>query len=134
MKKYILMPLMAAVLFVPLSAAHAQFEGILFGTVDTSNPEGNAPTFDGGYNDINPGAGSASLDTAGVIALQNALTSAGYYRGPVTGTLDAGTSAAIKSYQRGNNLDVSGAADAHTLDHLGIGNRFGITAGTAFNN
>jgi hypothetical protein len=134
MKKYILTPLLAAALFFPLSAAHAQFEGILFGTVATSNPEGNAPTLGGGFNDITPGAGSVTLDAHGVIALQNALTSAGYYHGPINGSLDAGTSAAIKSYQRGNNLDVSGAADAYTLDRLGIGNRFGITAGTSFNN
>lgn len=134
MKKYILTPLLAAALFFPLSAAHAQFEGVLFGAIATSNAEGNAPTLGGGYNDITPGAGSATLDTNGVIALQTALTSAGYYHGPINGTLDSGTSTAIKAYQRGHNLDVSGAADAYTLDRLGIGNRFGITAGTSFNN
>lgn len=134
MKNHIFATLLAAALFIPLSAAHAQFEGILFGTVATSNPEGNAPTFGNGFNEINPGAGAVSLDAHGVMALQTALTSAGYYRGPIHGDLDAGTSAAIKSFQRGNNLDVSGAADAYTLDRLGIGNRFGITAGTSFNN
>lgn len=134
MKKTILASLLAAALLVPLSAAHAQFEGILFGAMATSNAEGNAPTLGGGLNDITPGAGSMTLDTQGIMTLQSALTSAGYYRGPINGNMDEHTSTAIKSYQRGNNLDISGSADAHTLDSLGIGPRFGITAGTSFNN
>lgn len=134
MKKTILTSLLAAALFVPFSAAHAQFEGILFGTMATSNAEGNAPTLGGSFNDITPGAGSMTLDAQGIMTLQSALTSAGYYRGPINGTMDEHTSTAIKAYQRGNNLDISGAADAYTLDSLGIGPRFGITAGTSFNN
>jgi peptidoglycan hydrolase-like protein with peptidoglycan-binding domain len=133
MKKHIFTPLLMAAVLVPVSAAHAQFEGILFGAMG-ANTEGNAPTTGGGFNDIAPGAGAVSLDANGIVALQTALTSAGFYKGAIDGQMTDATGTALKNYQRSQHLDVSGAADAHTLDRLGIGKRFGITAGTSFNN
>lgn len=133
MKKRIFTPLLMAAILLPLSAAHAQFEGILFGAF-TANTEGNAPSMGAGFNDITPGAGAITLDSHGMAAVQSALTSAGFYRGPIDGQSSDAMDSALKSFQRSQNIDVTGTADAYTLDRLGIGKRLGITAGTSFNN
>jgi hypothetical protein len=53
--------------------------------------------------------------------VQIELQQEGYYAGPVNGSLDAPTRAAIASYQRDHNLAISGTADETTVESLGLG-------------
>ncbi|HEX3808275.1 MAG TPA: peptidoglycan-binding protein [Rhizomicrobium sp.] len=52
--------------------------------------------------------------------LQKALAKAGFYKGPVNGTYDAATTAAVKAYQAKNGVPVDGVAGAATQQKLGL--------------
>src|SRR5205085_11269428 len=52
--------------------------------------------------------------------VQQALKDEGYYFGEVTGTKDAGTTAAIRRYQIRNGLQISGDLNEETLKSLGV--------------
>jgi hypothetical protein len=53
--------------------------------------------------------------------VQVALQDAGYYSGPITGSLDAETRAALASFQRDYGLTITGAVDEPTVESLGLG-------------
>jgi len=52
--------------------------------------------------------------------VQTALQDTGYYVGPVTGSLDVGTRAALANFQRDYGLPISGAIDEPTVETLGL--------------
>lgn len=52
--------------------------------------------------------------------VQSALQQEGYYSGPITGSLDAETRAALAGYQRDNGLTITGNADEATVESLGL--------------
>ncbi|PYL63759.1 MAG: hypothetical protein DMF25_09470 [Verrucomicrobia bacterium] len=52
--------------------------------------------------------------------VQVALQQEGYYTGPVTGSLDVQTRAALANYQRDQGLPVTGAIDQPTVQSLGL--------------
>jgi hypothetical protein len=52
--------------------------------------------------------------------VQTALQSAGYYFGPITGSLSVDTRAAIANFQRDYGLSITGAIDEETVEALGL--------------
>jgi len=52
--------------------------------------------------------------------VQVALQEAGYYAGPVTGSLNVETRAALANYQRDQGLLITGAIDQPTIESLGL--------------
>ena len=52
--------------------------------------------------------------------VQTALQDAGYYYGPVTGSLSVDTRAAIANFQRDYGLEITGAIDEPTVEALGL--------------
>ena len=52
--------------------------------------------------------------------VQTALQDAGYYYGPVTGSLSVDTRAAIANFQRDYGLTITGAIDEPTVEALGL--------------
>ena len=52
--------------------------------------------------------------------VQTALQGAGYYFGPITGSLSVDTRAAIASFQRDYGLPITGAIDEPTVEALGL--------------
>jgi Putative peptidoglycan binding domain len=52
--------------------------------------------------------------------VQNALQDAGYYYGPITGSLSINTRAAIANFQRDYGLQITGAIDEETVEALGL--------------
>jgi len=52
--------------------------------------------------------------------VQTALQDAGYYYGPITGSLSVDTRAAIANFQRDYGLQISGAIDEPTVEALGL--------------
>ena len=52
--------------------------------------------------------------------VQTALQDAGYYSGPITGSLDGETRAAIANFQREYGLPITGAVDEPTVQALGL--------------
>jgi peptidoglycan hydrolase-like protein with peptidoglycan-binding domain len=62
----------------------------------------------------------ARINKNEVIAVQVELRKLGYLKTPITGQLDAGTSEAVKTYQRKNGLPVSGGIDSATYEKLGL--------------
>jgi hypothetical protein len=52
--------------------------------------------------------------------VQTALQDAGYYYGPITGSLSVDTRAAIANFQRDNGLEITGAIDEPTVEALGL--------------
>jgi len=52
--------------------------------------------------------------------VQTALQDAGYYYGPITGSLSVDTRAAIANFQRDYGLEVTGAIDEATVEALGL--------------
>jgi hypothetical protein len=52
--------------------------------------------------------------------VQVALQQAGYYAGPITGSLDVQTRAALADYQRDQGLSITGAIDQPTVQSLGL--------------
>ena len=59
-----------------------------------------------------------SKSTAAVRLLQQKLKSLGYYKGSVDGSFGAGTTDAVKAFQRGNGLSADGVAGGGTLNKL----------------
>lgn len=53
-----------------------------------------------------------------VTGIQGRLRVLGYYEGDVDGTMDEKTKESLKVFQKSNNLDVTGEADARTKDLL----------------
>jgi peptidoglycan hydrolase-like protein with peptidoglycan-binding domain len=68
----------------------------------------------------------AGSEGAAVRVLQTRLKELGYYKGSVDGSFGAGTTDAVKAFQRANSLTVDGAAGSGTLSKL-----FGGTAKSA---
>lgn len=52
--------------------------------------------------------------------VQTALQDAGYYYGPITGSLSVDTRAAIANFQRDYGLQITGAIDEPTVEALGL--------------
>ena len=52
--------------------------------------------------------------------VQTALQDAGYYFGPITGSLSVDTRAAIANFQRDYGLQITGAIDEDTVEALGL--------------
>jgi hypothetical protein len=52
--------------------------------------------------------------------VQTALQDAGYYYGPITGSLSVDTRAAIANFQRDYGLAITGAIDEETVEALGL--------------
>jgi Putative peptidoglycan binding domain len=52
--------------------------------------------------------------------VQVALQDAGYYSGPITGSLDVETRAALANFQRDYGLPITGAIDQPTIETLGL--------------
>jgi Putative peptidoglycan binding domain len=52
--------------------------------------------------------------------VQIALRDGGYYFGPITGSLDVETRAALANYQRDQGLQITGATDQPTIESLGL--------------
>jgi hypothetical protein len=52
--------------------------------------------------------------------VQTALQDAGYYYGPITGSLSVDTRAAIANFQRDYGLQITGAIDEATVEALGL--------------
>ena len=52
--------------------------------------------------------------------VQAALREAGYYVGPITGSLNPATRAAISNFQRDYGLIITGAVDEPTVQSLGL--------------
>ena len=52
--------------------------------------------------------------------VQVALQEAGYYGGPITGSLSVDTRAAVANYQRDQGLLITGAIDEPTIESLGL--------------
>jgi hypothetical protein len=52
--------------------------------------------------------------------VQTALQGAGYYYGPITGSLSVDTRAAIANFQRDYGLTITGAIDESTVEALGL--------------
>lgn len=63
---------------------------------------------------------NARINKNEVIAVQVKLRELGYLKTSITGQLDAGTSEAVKTYQRKNGLPVSGNIDSATYEKLGL--------------
>jgi Putative peptidoglycan binding domain. len=55
-----------------------------------------------------------------IVNVQSALQEAGYYNGPITGSLNPGTRAAIANFQRDYGLIITGAIDEPTVASLGL--------------
>jgi len=55
-----------------------------------------------------------------IIAMQKALSKAGYLKGKAGGTIDPATTAALREYQKSMKLEVTGWPDAPTLTKLGV--------------
>jgi peptidoglycan hydrolase-like protein with peptidoglycan-binding domain len=53
--------------------------------------------------------------------VQRALSGAGYYRGAIDGVIGPRTRAAIRAYERDNNLSPDGELDDNLLNALGVG-------------
>lgn len=68
---------------------------------------------DSGLKEIKLGAQSAE-----VYWIQRRLAELGFYTGTVTGQYREGTQAAVKAYQKANQLKQTGRADKQTLTHL----------------
>ena len=70
----------------------------------------NGPTY--AYNNQAPNQVIADV--------QSALQQDGYYSGPITGTLDEQTRAALATYQQDNDLSITGNVDQATVESLGL--------------
>ena len=53
--------------------------------------------------------------------VQTALQDTGYYSGPITGSIDGETRAALANFQRDYGLPITGAIDEPTVETLGLG-------------
>ena len=55
-----------------------------------------------------------------VTAVQLALRRQGYYRGPIDGSIGPASQRAIRSFQRDNDLPVTGTVDSNLLQALRV--------------
>lgn len=55
-----------------------------------------------------------------VVAVQQELAQAGYYRGAIDGVIGDGTRRAIRAYERANRLPVDGRIDDELLSRMGV--------------
>jgi hypothetical protein len=55
-----------------------------------------------------------------VTNVQSALREEGYYSGPINGSLNSATQAALTNYQRDHGLEVTAAIDEPTIESLGL--------------
>jgi Putative peptidoglycan binding domain len=55
-----------------------------------------------------------------VTNVQSALREEGYYSGPINGSLNSATQAALANYQRDHGLEVTAAIDEPTIESLGL--------------
>jgi peptidoglycan hydrolase-like protein with peptidoglycan-binding domain len=62
----------------------------------------------------------ADMKPERVRAVQEALKSKGHDPGPIDGIFGPKTEAALKSFQKAENLEASGRGDAQTLAKLGV--------------
>ncbi len=60
------------------------------------------------------------LNKKETVALQGALTKAGYYKGKADSVINPETKLALKKYQRDNKLHVTSEPTAETLNKLGL--------------
>lgn len=60
------------------------------------------------------------LNKEEIIALQNALTKDGFYKGTANGIIDTATKQALRDYQKANQLKITGEPNKATLDKLGV--------------
>ena len=65
-----------------------------------------------------PSVMEQSLGKDEIVAAQNALKKAGFFPGEVTGKIDDETVKAVRNYQLGNRLAVTGILDEPTLKKL----------------
>jgi len=76
-------------------------------------------------------AGHGTQTSLNIAALQGALTSAGFYSGPIDGTWSADLESALRAFQSSESLPVTGAIDPATLAALlGRGSSNGATTTT----
>lgn len=66
-------------------------------------------------------AAAQHADSVLIRSIQRALVARGYFDGPVTGTVDAATEAAIRRYQGENALTVDGVANHALANHVRTG-------------
>jgi len=62
----------------------------------------------------------SDMKQAEILAVQEALAADGYDPGPVDGHMDNDTRAAIREFQKDNDLVVTGTVDSETAQLLGI--------------
>jgi hypothetical protein len=73
------------------------------------------------YDDDGPIYAYGNLLPDQVVAnVQTALQQDGYYSGPITGSLNSATRAAIANYQRDQGLVVTATVDEPTVESLGL--------------
>jgi hypothetical protein len=63
---------------------------------------------------------AATADRSTVVAVQQRLARAGYYRGAIDGVAGVGTRSAIRSYERAHGLQVDGLIDRRLLATMGL--------------
>jgi hypothetical protein len=57
--------------------------------------------------------------------VQSVLQEAGYYNGPISGSLNEETRAALANFQRDQGLEITGAIDESTVETLGLSSQSG---------
>jgi hypothetical protein len=73
-----------------------------------------------GYDDYADTDSTPNYSDSNVVTVQRALTSLGYYHGPVDGVVGPATEKAIRWFQTENKLPVTGQIDSQTLKALWI--------------
>jgi len=68
------------------------------------------------------------LTKSEIMALQDSLAKAGFYKGKANGILNTGTKKALREYQKANNLKVTGTPTEETLAKLHISYGAAMTA------
>ena len=63
---------------------------------------------------------AAAPSSAAVSSAQRRLRDKGFYKGDVSGSMNAETRSAIREYQKNSNLNVTGRLDQATLSSLGV--------------
>jgi hypothetical protein len=56
----------------------------------------------------------------GIATMQETLSMKGFYNGPIDGTYNSGTAAAVRNWQSSHGLPATGALDNLTLDSMGL--------------
>ena len=91
-----------------------------------NNPNANTGS-NGSYNNPNSATSSSNtnmnmnMNSASTVrAAQRKLEQQGFYKGAVNGSMGSETQAAVREFQKSNNLNVTGQLDAATLSSLGV--------------